>query len=114
MDTSTPAGRLVFNVIASIAQFEREIMLTRQPTEAPDRSIVPKQFGLEEGSVPFRLDCNLRRPRLRSADKPRLSCVRPSRVSAIGNRVRVEWQLQCGLEDQPSGIYRVRHFRLNI
>ncbi len=30
MDTTTPAGRLVFNVIASIAQFEREIMLTRQ------------------------------------------------------------------------------------
>ena len=30
MDTGTPAGRLVFNVIASIAQFEREIMLTRQ------------------------------------------------------------------------------------
>jgi DNA invertase Pin-like site-specific DNA recombinase len=30
MDTSSPAGRLVFNVIASIAQFEREIMLTRQ------------------------------------------------------------------------------------
>jgi DNA invertase Pin-like site-specific DNA recombinase len=30
MDTSKPAGRLVFNVIASIAQFEREIMLTRQ------------------------------------------------------------------------------------
>ena len=30
MDTSTPAGRLTFNVLASIAQFEREIMLTRQ------------------------------------------------------------------------------------
>ena len=30
MDTSTPAGRLVFNIIASIAQFEREVMLTRQ------------------------------------------------------------------------------------
>jgi len=29
MDTSTPAGRLTFNVLASIAQFEREIMLTR-------------------------------------------------------------------------------------
>jgi DNA invertase Pin-like site-specific DNA recombinase len=30
IDTSSPAGRLIFNVIASIAQFEREIMLTRQ------------------------------------------------------------------------------------
>jgi DNA invertase Pin-like site-specific DNA recombinase len=30
MDTNSPAGRLVFNVLASIAQFEREIMLTRQ------------------------------------------------------------------------------------
>jgi DNA invertase Pin-like site-specific DNA recombinase len=30
MDTSSPVGRLVFNVLASIAQFEREIMLTRQ------------------------------------------------------------------------------------
>jgi DNA invertase Pin-like site-specific DNA recombinase len=30
VDTSSPAGRLIFNVIASIAQFEREIMLTRQ------------------------------------------------------------------------------------
>lgn len=30
MDTSTPAGRLTFNVLASIAQFEREIMLSRQ------------------------------------------------------------------------------------
>ncbi len=30
MDTTTPAGRLTFNVLASIAQFEREIMLSRQ------------------------------------------------------------------------------------
>ena len=30
MDTSSPSGRLVFNVLASIAQFEREIMLSRQ------------------------------------------------------------------------------------
>ncbi|MGA7327436.1 MAG: recombinase family protein, partial [Rhodomicrobium sp.] len=30
MDTASPAGRLVFTVLASIAQFEREIMLTRQ------------------------------------------------------------------------------------
>jgi DNA invertase Pin-like site-specific DNA recombinase len=30
MDTSTPNGRLMFNVIASVAQFEREVMLQRQ------------------------------------------------------------------------------------
>jgi DNA invertase Pin-like site-specific DNA recombinase len=30
MDTASPAGRLMFSVIASIAQFERDIMLARQ------------------------------------------------------------------------------------
>ncbi len=30
VDTSTPAGRLTFNMFASIAQFERENMLERQ------------------------------------------------------------------------------------
>jgi DNA invertase Pin-like site-specific DNA recombinase len=30
MDTSTSIGRLIFNVVGSIAQFEREIMLERQ------------------------------------------------------------------------------------
>jgi DNA invertase Pin-like site-specific DNA recombinase len=30
MDTSSPAVRFVFNVLASVAQFEREIMLTGQ------------------------------------------------------------------------------------
>ena len=29
MDTGTPNGRLMFNVIAAIAQFEREVMLAR-------------------------------------------------------------------------------------
>ena len=30
MDTGTPAGRLTMNIFASVAQFEREIMLERQ------------------------------------------------------------------------------------
>jgi len=30
LDTSTPMGRLVFNMVSAIAQFEREIMLERQ------------------------------------------------------------------------------------
>ena len=30
VDTSTPSGRLQFNLFASIAQFEREVMLERQ------------------------------------------------------------------------------------
>lgn len=30
MDTTTPTGKLTLNILASIAQFEREMMLTRQ------------------------------------------------------------------------------------
>jgi DNA invertase Pin-like site-specific DNA recombinase len=30
IDTSTPTGRLMFNMLGSVAQFEREIMLDRQ------------------------------------------------------------------------------------
>jgi DNA invertase Pin-like site-specific DNA recombinase len=30
IDTSTPIGRLVFNMVGAMAQFEREIMLERQ------------------------------------------------------------------------------------
>ncbi len=30
LDTSTPIGRLVFNMVGAIAHFEREIMLERQ------------------------------------------------------------------------------------
>ena len=30
LDTQSPTGRLMFNVIAAIAQFEREVMLARQ------------------------------------------------------------------------------------
>ena len=30
MDTSTPTGKLMLNVVAAVAQFEREMMLERQ------------------------------------------------------------------------------------
>lgn len=30
MDTSTPAGRMTFNIFGAVAQFEREVMLERQ------------------------------------------------------------------------------------
>jgi DNA invertase Pin-like site-specific DNA recombinase len=30
LDTSTPTGRLMLNMLASVAQFEREVMLERQ------------------------------------------------------------------------------------
>jgi DNA invertase Pin-like site-specific DNA recombinase len=30
IDTTTPSGRLMFNMLGSIAQFERELMLERQ------------------------------------------------------------------------------------
>ena len=30
LDTSTPTGRLMLNIIGSVAQFEREVMLERQ------------------------------------------------------------------------------------
>ncbi len=48
MDTATPAGRLTFNVIASIAQFEREIMLARQR----EGIAKAKKEGKYKGRVP--------------------------------------------------------------
>ena len=48
LETSTPMGRLSFNVIASVAQFEREIMLERQ-REGIARA---KREGKYKGRVP--------------------------------------------------------------
>ena len=41
MDTSTPVKRLVFNVLVSIALFDREIMLTCQ------REVIESESGVQ-------------------------------------------------------------------
>jgi DNA invertase Pin-like site-specific DNA recombinase len=48
MDTSTANGRLMFNVIGSVAQFERDIMLARQ-REGIDKA---KRDGKYKGRAP--------------------------------------------------------------
>jgi DNA invertase Pin-like site-specific DNA recombinase len=48
IDTSTATGRLTFNVIASIAQFERELMLERQR----EGIAAAKAKGLYKGRKP--------------------------------------------------------------
>lgn len=48
VDTSTPNGRLTFNLFASIAQFEREIMLERQKVGIA----AAKQKGVYKGRTP--------------------------------------------------------------
>ena len=48
MDTSEPIGRLLFNMIGAVAQFEREIMLERQ-REGIARA---KAEGKYKGRVP--------------------------------------------------------------
>ena len=48
IDTGTPIGRLIFNMLASIAQFEREIMLERQ-REGIERA---RREGKYKGRVP--------------------------------------------------------------
>jgi hypothetical protein len=46
MDTSTPTGRLNFNILASVAQFEREIMLTRQREGIDGERAAHQRLGL--------------------------------------------------------------------
>jgi DNA invertase Pin-like site-specific DNA recombinase len=48
VDTSTPNGRLTFNLFASIAQFEREIMLERQKVGIA----AAKEKGVYKGRTP--------------------------------------------------------------
>lgn len=48
IDTSTPTGRLLLNLVGSIAQFEREIMLTRQR----EGIVKAKEKGLFKGRAP--------------------------------------------------------------
>ena len=48
VDTATPTGRLILNVIGSVAQFEREVMLERQ-REGVQRA---KREGKYKGRAP--------------------------------------------------------------
>ncbi|MEN3140982.1 recombinase family protein [Ochrobactrum sp. WV_118_8] len=48
IDTSTPTGRLMLNLIGSIAQFEREIMIARQR----EGILKAKEKGLFKGRAP--------------------------------------------------------------
>jgi DNA invertase Pin-like site-specific DNA recombinase len=60
IDTATPTGRLMFNVLGSVAQFEREIMLERQK-EGISRAKAQGKFRGRKPTV-----------RLQSADIKRL------------------------------------------
>lgn len=48
MDTSTPTGELMFNVIAAVAQFERQMLLERQK----EGIRIAKQNGVYKGRKP--------------------------------------------------------------
>lgn len=52
IDTTTPTGRLLFNMVASIAEFEREIILERQR----EGIAVAKQEGKYKGRKEIKID----------------------------------------------------------
>ena len=56
LETLTPTGRLMFNVIASIAQFEREIMLERQREGIALAKAAGKYKGRKEIAKPENWD----------------------------------------------------------
>ena len=56
IETLTASGRLMFNVIASIAQFEREIMLERQREGIAIAKAAGKYKGRKEISKPENWD----------------------------------------------------------
>jgi len=79
IDTSTPAGRLLFHVLGSIAEFERDLIrertvagmtsAKRKGATTPDRSISVSACG---GSSSRRVPCGGR------SDSPHLSRYRPA------------------------------------
>jgi DNA invertase Pin-like site-specific DNA recombinase len=77
IDTATPTGRLMFNVLGSVAQFEREIMLERQ-REGISRA---KALGKFQGRKPT--------VRLQSAEIHRLKTQEHLSNAEIARRLNV-------------------------
>lgn len=56
MDTDTPTGKLIFNVLGSVAQFEREMMLERQREGIAKAKADGKYQGRKPIAEALRLD----------------------------------------------------------
>ncbi len=67
LDTNSPTGRLLINLVGSIAQFEREIMLERQ------RAGIAKAHEARPTAASFRRSCGARlNPQIGSTRAPAL------------------------------------------
>jgi len=54
LDTSTPTGKLMLNVLGSIAQFEREIVLEHQREGIAKAKVRPVHWPATHGAAPQR------------------------------------------------------------
>ena len=84
VDTATPTGRLMFNMLSSVAQFEREIMLERQREGIAEA----KAAGKYKGRKPtVRLQaaeiCRLKREGLTNAEIARRLSVHRASVGRV-------------------------------
>lgn len=82
VDTATPAGRLTFNLFASIAQFERENMLERQRVGIA----AAKARGEYRGRAPT---ARAKSERVRALHSKGLTKREIADACAIGHRIRI-------------------------